>query len=375
MNVCSTIAVIRMSNQRPKVRRSLSPVHLHRMKLENDLLLRAARGEHTERIPVWVMRQAGRVLAEYRATRAQAGSFKNLLMNPELAAEVTIQPVDILGVDAAILFSDILVIPEAMGLPYRMDEGKGPSFEQTIQTEKDVDNLSTDHVLDNLKYVFDAIAQTKRGLNNRVPLIGFAGAPWTIFCYMVEGRGSKTFSLSRAMLSKNPELAHRLLQKITDATIAYLNEQIAQGCNLVQLFDSWAGILNKDTYSMFALPYLEEICKSVNTVPVTVFAKGAFFSLEEMGKLPCRTLGIDWHTSPGFARKMAGSDKTLQGNLDPAVLYGSEDFIISETKHMLDQFGPQKYIANLGHGVYPDIDHEKLKLFIQTVQAHQFNRS
>jgi uroporphyrinogen decarboxylase len=345
------------------------------MKIENDLILRAARGEQTERVPVWVMRQAGRILAEYRATRAQAGSFLNLLKNPDLACEVTIQPVDILGVDAAILFSDILVIPEAMGLPYRMDEGKGPSFENTIQTAADVDRLSTEHVLENLTYVFDAISAIKRNLHNRVPLIGFAGAPWTIFCYMVEGRGSKTFSASRAMLSANPELAHRLLRKITDATIAYLNQQINSGCNMVQLFDSWAGILNKDTYNTFALPYIQQICEAVNTVPMTVFAKGAFFSLEEMGTLPCRTLGIDWHTSPEFARKAAGPDKTLQGNLDPAVLYGSDEFIVKETKRMLAAFGPQRYIANLGHGVYPDINHEKLKLFIQTVQAYQFNRS
>ena len=368
-------AVITMSNRCPKVSCCSTPLHLQRMKIENDLILRAARGEHTERVPVWVMRQAGRILSEYRATRAKAGSFKSLLMNPELAAEVTIQPVDLLGVDAAILFSDILVIPEAMGLPYRMDEGKGPSFDQTIRTAADVERLSTEQILENLRYVFDAITLVKRDLNNRVPLIGFAGAPWTIFCYMVEGQGSKTFSLSRAMLSRNPELAHALLGKITTATIAYLRQQIACGCNMVQLFDSWAGILNKETYNTFALPYIQEICEAVQTVPVTVFAKGAFFSLEEMSALPCRTLGIDWHTSPELSRTLAGTEKTLQGNLDPAVLYGSETFIINETKKMLNAFGPQKYIANLGHGVYPDIDHEKLKVFIHTVQAHQFNPS
>jgi uroporphyrinogen decarboxylase len=345
------------------------------MKLKNDLILRAARGETTERTPVWVMRQAGRVLSEYRATRARAGSFKGLLMNPELAAEVTIQPVDIFGVDAAILFSDILVIPEAMGLPYRMDEGKGPSFDQTIGSKEDVDQLSTDNVLENLRYVFDAINHIKRDLSDRVPLIGFAGAPWTIFCYMVEGRGSKTFSLSRAMLSKDPELAHRLLGRITDATIVYLKEQIKHGCDMVQLFDSWAGILNQDTYEQFALPYIQQISNAINEVPLTVFAKGAFFSLEAMGQLNCRTIGIDWHTSPQFARRAVGGDKTLQGNLDPAVLYGSESFIIQQTTRMLDAFGGSKYIANLGHGVYPDIDPGKLKLFIQTVQAHQYNPS
>ncbi len=345
------------------------------MKIQNDLILRAARGEQTERVPVWVMRQAGRVLAEYRATRAQAGSFKSLLKNPDLAAEVTIQPVDIFGVDAAILFSDILVIPEAMGLPYRMDEGKGPSFDNTIQSQRDLDKLSNDYILENLTYVFDAISVIKRDLNDRVPLIGFAGAPWTIFCYMVEGRGSKTFSLSRAMLSKDPELAHALLARITDATIVYLKQQIACGCNMVQLFDSWAGILNQDTYVIFALPYIRKICDAISEVPLTVFAKGAFFSMEAMSSLPCRTIGVDWHTSPAFARKAIGSDKTLQGNLDPAVLYGSDEFIVEQTHRMLEAFGPQKYIANLGHGVYPDIDHNKLKLFIQTVQAYQFNRS
>jgi len=345
------------------------------MKIQNDLILRAARGEHTERVPVWVMRQAGRVLAEYRATRALAGSFKSLLMNPDLAAEVTIQPVDLLGVDAAILFSDILVIPEAMGLPYRMDEGKGPSFDNTIQSQRDLDKLSNDHILDNLKYVFDAITVVKRDLHDRVPLIGFAGAPWTIFCYMVEGRGSKTFSVSRSMLSKDPELAHALLARITDATIAYLKQQIACGCNMVQLFDSWAGILNQDTYEIFALPYIRKISDSINEVPLTVFAKGAFFSMEALGQLPCRTIGVDWHTSAAYARRAIGTEKTLQGNLDPAVLYGTDKFIVEQTQSMLEAFGPQKYIANLGHGVYPDIDHNKLKLFIQTAQAYQFNRS
>lgn len=341
------------------------------MKLQNDLIVRAARGEETERVPVWVMRQAGRILSEYRATRAQAGSFKNLLKNPELAAEVTIQPVDILGVDAAILFSDILVIPEAIGLPYKMDEGKGPSFDKVIENEGDVDALSTENVLTELSYVFETIQIIKKNLAGRVPLIGFAGAPWTIFCYMVEGRGSKTFSKSRAMLMQNPVLAHRLLSKITDATIIYLKKQIELGCDLVQLFDSWAGILNKETYNTFALPYISQICESISTVPVTVFAKGAFFSLEEMGKLPCATLGIDWHTEPSMARALAPG-KTLQGNLDPAVLYGSDELIRRETIKMLEKFGPQRYIANLGHGVYPDVDHKKLKLFIQTIQAHQF---
>lgn len=344
------------------------------MELKNDLILRAAIGEKVERIPVWVMRQAGRILAEYRATRLTAGSFINLLKNPELAAEVTIQPVDILGVDAAILFSDILVIPEAMGLPYRMDEGKGPSFEKTIKNEADLLTLSNEHIEENLSYVFNTIRNVKSELNNRVPLIGFAGAPWTIFCYMVDGGGSKTFSRSRAMLMENPTLAHALLKRITEATIIYLKKQIELGCNMLQLFDSWAGILNKQTYNTFALPYLQHICEQVQGVPMTVFAKGAFFSLEEIGKLPCATVGLDWHTEPAFARQLVGPDKTLQGNLDPAVLYGSNEFIKKETVRMLEAFGPHRYIANLGHGVYPDIDHNKLKIFIQTIQEHQFTQ-
>ncbi len=342
------------------------------MNLKNDLILRAARGERVERIPVWVMRQAGRILSEYRATRSRAGSFKNLLMNSDLACEVTIQPVDILGVDAAILFSDILVIPEAMGLPYRMDEGKGPSFDNTIKTESDLAKLSNYAIIENLGYVFETIGKIKKELNSRVPLIGFAGAPWTIFCYMVEGRGSKTFSASRAMLSQNPELAHALLTRITDATIIYLKEQIKTGCDMVQLFDSWAGILNRNTYNTFALPYIQKICESVKEVPMTVFAKGAFFSMHELGALPCRTIGLDWHTEPQMAREWIGEEKTLQGNLDPAILYGSHDFIRSETKKMIQSFGPNRYIANLGHGVYPDIDHLKLRTFIQTIQEHQF---
>lgn len=342
------------------------------MNFKNDLILRAARGENTERVPVWVMRQAGRVLPEYREVRAKAGSFKSLLMNPELACEVTIQPVDILGVDAAILFSDILVIPEAMGLPYTMDEGRGPHFAETISTEKDLSRLNSTDVEGELEYVFKTIRNIKSSLGDRVPLIGFAGAPWTIFCYMVEGRGSKTFERSRAMLSKNSTLAHALLREITQATIIYLKAQIKHGCDMVQLFDSWAGILNKTTYNTYALPYIQQICESIKEVPVTVFSKGAFFSLEDIGKLPCATVGLDWHVEPEWARTIVGKDKTLQGNLDPAVLYGDKDFIRGETAKMLEAFGKDRYIANLGHGVYPDIEKEKLQYFISTIQEYQY---
>lgn len=342
------------------------------MKYQNDLILRAARGQKTERIPVWVMRQAGRVLPEYRAVRAKAGSFKALLKNPELACEVTIQPVDILGVDAAILFSDILVIPEAMGLPYSMDEGRGPLFEKTISSAQDLSALHSKDVEGELEYVFQTIRNIKTALNNRVPLIGFAGAPWTIFCYMVDGKGTKTFERSRAMLSQNSTLAHALLREITQATILYLKAQIQNGCDMVQLFDSWAGILNKNTYNSFALPYMREICESITEVPVTVFAKGAFFSLRELGELPCATIGLDWHIEPEMAKSIISPDKTLQGNLDPAVLYGDKSFIQTETVNMLQRFGPSRYIANLGHGVYPDIEKDKLQYFISTIQEYQY---
>jgi uroporphyrinogen decarboxylase len=340
----------------------------------NDLILRAALGQDVERTPVWVMRQAGRVLPEYRAVRAKAGSFKGLLFQPELAAEVTIQPVDLLGVDAAILFSDILVIPEAMGLEYRMDEGRGPSFEQTIRSEADLKKITTNGIEENLEYVFQTIRIIKQELGDRVPLIGFAGAPWTIFCYMVEGKGSKTFSMPRAMIMSNPELAHTLLQAITDATIIYLKAQIREGCQMIQLFDSWAGALNNDSYNNFALPYLKQICEAIQDVPKTVFSLGAFFSLEELSQLPCNTIGLDWHMDPRWARKVVGVEKTLQGNLDPAILYGDYSFIRLRTQEMLQKFGPNRHIANLGHGVYPDIHADKLKCFIDTVKEYQHSK-
>ncbi|MFN0031860.1 MAG: uroporphyrinogen decarboxylase [Flavobacteriales bacterium] len=343
------------------------------MSFQNDLILRAALGKPVERTPVWVMRQAGRVLPEYRATRARAGSFLSLLKNPELAAEVTIQPVDILDVDAAILFSDILVIPEAMGLPYTMDEGKGPHFPKTITDENDVNRLNTDGIEEKLEYVFATIRNIKGELGNRVPLIGFAGAPWTIFCYMTEGQGSKTFAKPRAILVRNPQLAHRLLTAIARATIVYLKKQIQEGCDMIQLFDSWAGILNKSTYNTFALPYIQMICDSITEVPVTVFAKGAGHSLPEIAALNCATIGLDWHTDAASSRAQA-SNKTLQGNLDPAALYGDFTFIKKATTEMLDAFGPQRYIANLGHGVYPDTEKEKLQCFIQTIKEHKYQQ-
>ncbi len=336
--------------------------------LGNDLLIRAAKGEITERIPVWVMRQAGRILPEYRATRAQAGSFINLVTNPELAAEVTIQPVDILGVDAAIIFSDILVIPEAMGLPYQMDEGKGPFFPKTIHSMEDVHALETENIAAHLNYVREALEITLDKLDNRVPLIGFAGAPWTIFCYMIEGKGSKEFSKARRVLIEQPEMAQALLTKISDATIAYAQMQISTGIHIFQLFDSWAGVLNAGWYRELILPHVERILSHIQKqIPVTFFAKGAHYALPDLQNLSCNVVGLDWNTDIHFAKKTLPS-KTLQGNLDPAVLYGSNQQIVKSTMEMVEKFGKSQYIANLGHGVYPDMDPHKLKLFIETIQ-------
>lgn len=345
--------------------------YLCAMNLKNDLLLRAAKGETVERTPVWLMRQAGRILPEYRAVRESVSGFIELAQTPELAAEVTIQPVDLLGVDAAIIFSDILVIPEAMGLPYEMVEKRGPWFPKTVQSASDIKKLRIADGKDDLSYVIEAIKITKKALNGRVPLIGFAGAPWTIFAYMIEGSGSKTFSKARAMLYTQPELSHKLLQMITDSTINYLKAQIEAGVNLVQVFDSWAGILPPDHYFEFSLKYISQICDAINDVPKTVFAKGAFFARKEMGLLHCETIGLDWNMEIAESRELIGPGKTLQGNLDPAALYGNTKEVEAATKRMMDQFKGSRHIANLGHGVYPDIDPEMVKVFIQTVKNYK----
>jgi uroporphyrinogen decarboxylase len=345
------------------------------MKLQNDLILRAARGEDIERYPVWLMRQAGRILPEYRAVRESVSGFKELVETPALAAEVTIQPVDILGVDAAIIFSDILVVPEAMNVPYEMIEKRGPWFEHTIRTEEQAKRVETNFdVEDRLGYVLEAIRITVKELNGRVPVIGFAGAPWTIFCYMVEGHGSKTFSEARKLLWTNPKLAHELLQGITDVTIAYLKAQVKAGASMIQLFDSWAGILGTAQYAEFSLPYLGQISEAINEVPVTLFSKGATTSIPAIARLACNTVGLDWNMDVPDMRELIGNDRTIQGNLDPCTLYGTHDTVASETIKMLNSFGNNKrHIVNLGHGVYPDVDPEKVKTFIKTVKSYEIN--
>lgn len=342
------------------------------MSLSNDLILRAAHGQKTDRTPVWLMRQAGRILPEYRKVREKMKGFKELVENPEAACEVTVQPVDILGVDAAIIFSDILVIPEAMGLPYQMLESKGPWFEKTVKSIADVDKLRVAQGED-LHYVLDAIKLTKKTLNGRVPLIGFAGAPWTIFSYMIEGHGSKTFSEAKKFLYTQPELSHKLLQKITGSTINYLKAQVAAGADMLQIFDSWAGILSPGQYNEFSLKYIAQICDALKgACPVTVFAKGAFFARKEMGTLNCNTIGLDWNMDIAESRAMVGPGKTLQGNMDPCLLYADTATIKKETIAMLKAFGPSRHIANLGHGLYPDTEKDKVKCFVETVKEFRF---
>jgi len=339
--------------------------------LKNDLLLRAAKGLEVERAPVWLMRQAGRVLPEYRATRSKAKNFIEFVKNPELACEVTLQPVDILNVDAAIIFSDILVIPEAMGLPYQMIESKGPWFEHTVKNKNDIDNLIIADA-EKLNYVIKAIQLTKKELDNRVPLIGFAGAPWTIFAYMIEGSGSKTFSKAKQFLYTQPELSHQLLEKITLSTINYLKAQVSAGADIIQLFDSWAGVLSEKMYYEFSLNYISKICDALSPlVPVTVFAKDAHYATQKISETSCHSIGLDWTMNPETARKFS-SNKTLQGNADPCLLYAEESKIIEETQIMLRAFGKNRYICNLGHGLYPDIDKQKVKLFVDVVKEFKW---
>lgn len=340
--------------------------------MRNDLYIKAHYGESIPRYPVWLMRQAGRILPEYRAVRQKLSGFKELVETPSLAAEVTLQPVDILGVDAAILFSDILVVPDAMGLTYEMIEQRGPFFPKTIRSEQQLNLLDENpDVLDRLSYVFEAIKITKKELNNRVPLIGFAGAPWTIFCYMVEGKGSKTFSESRKLLYTNPQLAHELLERITDFTIEYMKQQQRAGVDALQLFDSWAGILGRDQYAEFGLKYVQKIASAFRVFPFTIFSKGAVASLPEIAKIESTAIGLDWNMDIQETRNLVGETRTLQGNLDPCLLYAKDSIIVKETNKLLDSFKSQRHIVNLGHGVYPDVDPEKVKILIKTVKDYE----
>lgn len=340
--------------------------------LKNDLLLRTLRGEQTERTPVWMMRQAGRYLPEYMVLREKYGFFERC-QTPELACEITIQPVDIVGVDAAILFSDILVVPQAMGLEVQLIESKGPILPQPIQTANDLNRIRVPDVNETLHYVFDAIKLIKQELNGRVPLIGFAGAPWTLLCYMVQGKGSKTFDEAKAFCYTQPELAHQLLQMITDTTIAYLKGQVVAGADTVQVFDSWGGLLSPHDFENISLKYIRQIVAALkDEVPVIIFAKGAWFALEEMAATGAAGLGIDWCIKPQLARQFAGSNVTLQGNFDPAKLLSPIPVIQKEVKEMLQAFGPGKHVANLGHGILPNVPVDHARAFVDTVKEFEW---
>src|ERR1700733_7121179 len=288
--------------------------------LQNDLILKTLRGEKTERTPVWMMRQAGRYLPEYMVLRKKYGFFERC-QTPELACEITLQPVDIIGVDAAILFSDILVVPQAMGLEVQLIESQGPILPAPIKSMIDLQRVRVPEVDETLGYVFDAIKLIKQELNGRVPLIGFAGAPWTLLCYMVQGKGSKTFDEAKAFCYQQPELAHQLLQMITDTTIAYLKGQVKAGVDTVQLFDSWGGLLGPGDFENISLKYIRQIVQALKGDTLTIiFAKGAWYSLKEMAATGAHGLGIDWCITPQQARQFAGSNIVLQGNFDPAKL-------------------------------------------------------
>ena len=337
-------------------------------KIKNDLLLRTLRGESVERPPVWMMRQAGRYLPQYMALREKYGFFERC-QTPELASQITLQPVDIIGVDAAILFSDILVVPQAMGLEVQLVESKGPLLPHPVQSAKDLDRVRVPDVDHELQYVFEAIRMIKKELNGRVPLIGFAGAPWTLLCYMVQGKGSKTFDEAKAFCYTQPQTAHKLLQMITDTSIAYLKAQVEAGADVVQLFDSWGGLLSPKDFEEFSLQYMRQIVHALkDLVPTIVFAKGAWFALEPMSKTGAQALGLDWCITPQVARQLAGNNVTLQGNFDPAKLAAPVAEIKKSVKEMIDGFGKDRYIANLGHGILPNIAVDHARAFVDAVK-------
>jgi uroporphyrinogen decarboxylase len=335
------------------------------------LFLKALRGEQVDRPPVWMMRQAGRYLPEYMVLRKKYDFFTRV-QTPELACEITLQPIDIIGSDAAILFSDILVIPQAMGLEVQMVESKGPYLPQTTTTQSEIAALNTTDAADQLQYVYDALTLTKKELNNRVPLIGFAGAPFTLLCYMVEGKGSKAFDKAKQFCFAQPQLAHELLDKITTVTIEYLKRQVAAGADCVQVFDSWSGLLSPQDFKAFSQPYLERIADALAPLaPVILFPKGSWYALEDLSKSSASALGVDWCVTPELARQLTGNRISLQGNFDPNKLMMPPADITKAVHEMIDGFGVQKYVVNLGHGILPNIPVENAKAFIDAVKSYK----
>lgn len=345
--------------------------------LKNDRLLRAAKGEEVDRIPVWVMRQAGRYLPEFRELRSKHDFF-TICQTPTLAAEITLQPIDRFDLDAAIIFSDILVIPQALGMTVEMKPGVGPVLPEPLIKPDDISTLKTPvDVHSTLNYVFEAITLTRHRLNGKVPLIGFSGAPWTLMCYMIEGGGSKTMSKAKHWLYKYPAESHTLLNILSVVVIDYLVGQASAGAQLLQVFESNAEYLGPDMFKKFALPYISSIAKTVKSklkalnidVPMTIFAKGAHYCIQDLSDSGYDIVGIDWTIDPSVARQAAGNKVTLQGNLDPCALYSSKENLPNLVKEMVSKFGKSRYIANLGHGIYPDMDPESVRIFVETVHS------
>ena len=347
--------------------------------LKNDTFLRALMRQPVDYTPVWIMRQAGRYLPEYRATREKAGDFMTLCTTPELACEVTLQPLARFDLDAAILFSDILTVPDAMGLGLYFAEGEGPRFKNPVRTEKQIHDLIIPEPEEQLKYVMDAVRLIRRELHGSVPLIGFAGSPWTLATYMVEGSGSKTFSLSKTLLLQQPKLAHELLGKISTAVAAYLNAQIDAGAQALMIFDTWGGILSPHLYREFSLRYMREIVQQLKRehqgrrVPVILFTKGGGQYLSDLADTGCDALGLDWTCDISEAKKQVGHRVALQGNMDPATLCANPDVIRAEAARVLQSFGTGSgHVFNLGHGITPDINPEHVKVLVDTV--HQLSK-
>ncbi len=347
--------------------------------LHNDRLLRALLRQPVDRTPIWIMRQAGRYLPEYRQSRTKAGSFLDLCQNTALATEVTLQPIDRYGLDAAILFSDILTVPGAMGIGLYFAEGEGPKFERPVRTEADIAALYQPDPEGELRYVMDAVREIRRALQGRVPLIGFAGSPWTLATYMIEGGSTKDFRLVKGMLYGRPDLMHRLLALLADTVTDYLNAQIAAGAQAVQIFDTWGGVLTPATYRTFSLAYMRRIVAGLTReaegrpVPVILFTKDGGQWLEDMAATGADALGLDWTTDIGEARRRVGDRVALQGNLDPCVLYADEATIRAEVQTLMTQVGPAPgHVFNLGHGVHPAIDPEHVRVLVDAVQGFRY---
>lgn len=338
--------------------------------IKNRLLLDALNGNNVSRPPVWMMRQAGRYLPDFMKLKEKYDFFTRC-KTPELAAKITLMPIEQIGTDAAILFSDILVVPQAMGVDVEMRKELGPFIPKPIREAKQIEKIVIPDVDDNLNYVFEAIRLSKQMIDNRVPLIGFAGSPWTVLCYMVQGQGSKNFDIAKSFCFSQPEAAHMLLEKITTTTIKYLKSKVKAGVNVIQLFDSWGGLLSEDDYQKFSWHYNQKIIDSLKSkTKIISFSKGCWFALPLMAKSGVDALGIDWTCSARNARYLTGGKVTLQGNLDPSRLMSTPKEIEKLTKKMIAEFGVQKYIVNLGHGILPNVPVDNAKAFVNTVKNY-----